>query len=129
MALRKTLREAGRFGTDRPEPNLKEALDLVALGTVADVVPLTGANRILVKWGLEELARTKRPGLKALKRVAGIADGAAVGAGQVAFRLAPRINAAGRLDDAGRGVRLLLTADAREAASSAQVEPAGSMMS
>ena len=58
MALRKALREAGRFGADRPEPNLKEALDLVALGTVADVVPLTGANRILVKWGLEELART-----------------------------------------------------------------------
>jgi single-stranded-DNA-specific exonuclease len=115
MALRKALREAGRFGADRPEPNLKEALDLVALGTVADVVPLTGANRILVKWGLEELARTRRPGLKALKRVAGIVEGAAVGAGQVGFRLAPRINAAGRLDDAGRGVRLLLTGDAREA--------------
>ncbi|HSM91362.1 MAG TPA: single-stranded-DNA-specific exonuclease RecJ [Anaeromyxobacteraceae bacterium] len=116
MALRRSLREGGRFGADRPEPNLKEALDLVALGTVADVVPLVGANRILVKWGLEELARTRRPGLAALKRVAGIADRAAVGAGQVGFRLAPRINAAGRLDDAGRGVRLLLTQDAREAA-------------
>jgi single-stranded-DNA-specific exonuclease len=116
MALRRTLREAGRFGADRPEPNLKDALDLVALGTVADVVPLVGANRILVKWGLEELARTKRPGLDALKRVAGIAKGAPVGAGQVGFRLAPRINAAGRLDDAGRGVRLLLTTDGREAA-------------
>ncbi len=115
MALRKALREAGRFGGDRPEPNLKEALDLVALGTVADVVPLVGANRILVKWGLEQLANTKRPGLAALKRVAGLVDGAPVGAGQVGFRLAPRINAAGRLDDAGRGVRLLLTADAREA--------------
>jgi single-stranded-DNA-specific exonuclease len=120
MALRKVLREAGRFGAERPEPNLKEALDLVALGTVADVVPLVGANRILVKWGLEELARTRRPGLKALKRVAGIADGAAVGAGQVGFRLAPRINAAGRLDDAGRGVRLMLTADAREATALAE---------
>jgi single-stranded-DNA-specific exonuclease len=115
MALRKALREAGRFGADRPEPNLREALDLVALGTVADVVPLVGANRILVKWGLEELARTKRPGLQALKRVAGIADGTPIGAGQVGFRLAPRINAAGRLDDAGRGVRLLLTGDPREA--------------
>jgi len=120
MALRKGLREAGRFGSDRPEPNLKEALDLVALGTVADVVPLVGANRVLVKWGLDELAHTRRPGLKALKRVAGIADGTPIGVGQVGFRLAPRINAAGRLDDAGRGVRLLLTADAREAAALAE---------
>jgi single-stranded-DNA-specific exonuclease len=64
-----------------------------------------------VRWGLEELARTKRPGLRALKRVAGVADGVAVSAGQVGFRLAPRINAAGRLDDAGRGVRLLLSDD------------------
>jgi len=111
MALRRRLREAGRFGASRPEPNLKEALDLVALGTVADVVPLTGANRILVRWGLAELQRSRRPGLKALKRVAGIAEGAPVTAGQVGFRLAPRINAAGRLDDAGRGVRLLLEAD------------------
>jgi single-stranded-DNA-specific exonuclease len=120
MALRRALREAGRFGADRPEPNLKEALDLVALGTVADVVSLVGANRVLVKWGLEELARTRRPGLRALKRVAGIAEGIALGAGQVAFRLAPRINAAGRLDDAGRGVRLLLTTDAREASALAE---------
>lgn len=115
MALRRTLRERGRFGPDRPEPNLKDALDLVALGTVADVVPLAGANRILVRWGLEALARTRRPGLRALKRVAGVPEGAAVTAGQVGFRLAPRINAAGRLDDAGRGVRLLLSTDEEEA--------------
>jgi single-stranded-DNA-specific exonuclease len=115
MALRKRLREAGRFGAARPEPNLKDALDLVALGTVADVVPLVGANRILVRWGLEQIARTRRPGLKALKRVAGLADGTPVTAGQVGFRLGPRINAAGRLDDAGRGVRLLLDADEAQA--------------
>jgi single-stranded-DNA-specific exonuclease len=115
MALRRRLREAGRFGADRPEPNLKDALDLVALGTVADVVSLTGVNRILVRAGLEAIARTRRPGLRALKRVAGLVDGAEVTAGQVGFRLGPRINAAGRLDDAGRGVRLLLTADAAEA--------------
>ncbi|MFL5273672.1 MAG: single-stranded-DNA-specific exonuclease RecJ [Anaeromyxobacteraceae bacterium] len=90
-------------------------LDLVALGTVADVVPLTGVNRVLVRWGLEELARTRRVGLAALKRVAGIAPGA-VTAGQVGFRLGPRINAAGRLDDAGRGVRLLLESDPTRAA-------------
>jgi single-stranded-DNA-specific exonuclease len=111
MALRKALRERGRFGAQRAEPNLKDALDLVALGTVADVVPLVGANRILVRWGLEVLARSRRPGVRALKRVAGIAEGAEVSAGQVGFRLAPRINAAGRLDDAGRGVRLMLETD------------------
>jgi single-stranded-DNA-specific exonuclease len=115
MALRRRLRERGRFGAARPEPNLKEALDLVALGTVADVVPLTGANRILVRWGLEAIARSRRPGLRALKRVAGVVEGAPVSAGQVGFRLAPRLNAAGRLDDAARGVRLLATADAAEA--------------
>jgi len=115
MALRRALRERGRFGPSRPEPNLREALELVALGTVADVVPLVGANRILVRWGLDALARSRRPGVRALKKVAGIADGAPVTAGQVGFRLGPRINAAGRLDDAGRGVRLLLTADAAEA--------------
>jgi single-stranded-DNA-specific exonuclease len=115
MALRRRLREAGKFGAARPEPNLREALDLVALGTVADVVPLTGVNRVLVRWGLEELARTRRVGLAALKRVAGIAPGA-VSAGQVGFRLGPRINAAGRLDDAGRGVRLLLEDDPARAA-------------
>jgi len=111
MALRRRLREAGRFGEKCPEPNLKEALDLVALGTIADVVPLLGANRVLVRAGLEVLASTRRPGLRALKRVAGVAEGQPVTAGQVGFRLAPRINAAGRLDDAGRGVRLLLERD------------------
>jgi single-stranded-DNA-specific exonuclease len=119
MALRKALREAGRFTPERPEPNLRAALDLVALGTVADVVPLTGANRILVRHGLLELAATRRPGLRALKRVAGIGEGA-VTAGQVGFRLGPRINAAGRLDDAGRGVRLLSTADEGEASALAE---------
>jgi single-stranded-DNA-specific exonuclease len=107
MALRRQLREAGRFARGA-EPNLKEALDLVALGTVADVVPLVGANRVLVRWGLEVLSTSRRPGVRALKRVAGVAEGLPVTAGQVGFRLAPRINAAGRLDDAGRGVRLLL---------------------
>ncbi len=120
MALRRRLRERGRFGDGRPEPNLREALDLVALGTIADVVPLTGANRILVRHGLEELARSRRPGILALKRVAGIPGGAPVSAGQVGFRLGPRINAAGRLDDAGRGVRLLATADPAEAEALAQ---------
>ncbi|HYQ80955.1 MAG TPA: single-stranded-DNA-specific exonuclease RecJ [Anaeromyxobacteraceae bacterium] len=120
MALRRRLRERGRFGERRPEPNLRQALDLVALGTVADVVPLTEANRVLVRYGLVELSRSSRPGVRALKAVAGLAEGALVSAGQVGFRLAPRLNAAGRLDDAGRGVRLLLEADPAAAAALAE---------
>jgi single-stranded-DNA-specific exonuclease len=110
MALRRRLRERGRFGPTRPEPNLREALDLVALGTVADVVPLVEVNRTLVRFGLAEIGKARRPGVRSLLRVAGVATGE-VSASQVGFRLAPRINAAGRLDDAGRGVRLLSTAD------------------
>ncbi|HEY3446909.1 MAG TPA: single-stranded-DNA-specific exonuclease RecJ [Myxococcales bacterium] len=108
IALRRALRQAGHFGT-RPEPNLREYLDLAALGTVADVVPLVGVNRILVKHGLAEIAKTRRPGVRALLAVAGLAGEPT--AGQVAFRLAPRLNAAGRLADAAAGVELLTTAD------------------
>jgi single-stranded-DNA-specific exonuclease len=110
MALRRRLRERGHFGPARPEPNLREALDLVALGTIADVVPLVEVNRVLVRFGLAELGRARRPGVRALLRVAGVPTGE-VSASQVGFRLAPRVNAAGRLDDAGRGVRLLSTSD------------------
>lgn len=113
MALRKTLREEGWFNERRPEPNLRDALDLVALGTVADVVPLVNANRILVTHGLRVLAQTRRVGMRALMQVAGV-DGP-VGAGQVGFKLGPRINAAGRLDDAGAAVELLLTSDPAQA--------------
>ena len=112
LALRKRLREAGWFAA-RPEPNLREVLDLVALGTIADVVPLTGPNRVLVHFGLKELARGGRVGVLALKSVAQLAG--EVTAGDVGFKLGPRINAAGRLDDASVGVRLLLTEDLREA--------------
>ncbi|HXX32005.1 MAG TPA: single-stranded-DNA-specific exonuclease RecJ [Myxococcaceae bacterium] len=106
MALRRALREAGQF-RGRAEPNLRALLDLVALATVADVVPLTGANRILVRHGLHALTRAERPGIRALKEVAGMAAGAAVTSGLVGFRLGPRINAAGRLDDASVGLQLL----------------------
>src|SRR5437870_4774996 len=113
LALRKKLRDSGWFNAQRPEPNLREQLDLVALGTIADVVPLTGPNRVLVHFGLRELARGARAGVLALKSVAQLAG--EVSAGDVAFKLGPRINAAGRLDDASVGVRLLLSEDLREA--------------
>ena len=73
MALRVRLREAGWFKGE--EPNLKKYLDLVAVGTVADLVPLTGENRVLVSWGLKELIKAARPGLKALIEVSGVKPG------------------------------------------------------
>jgi single-stranded-DNA-specific exonuclease len=89
-------------------------LDLVALATIADVVPLLDENRSLAIAGLRELARTQRPGLQALMRNARV-DPAAVDAAAVGFRLAPRINAAGRLGRPDAALELLLTADADEA--------------
>ncbi len=94
---------------------LAEHLDLVALATVADVVPLVDENRSLVTAGLRRLARTVRPGLLALMRAAGV-DPGAVDSGAIGFRLAPRINAAGRLGHPRVALELLLTEDAAEAA-------------
>lgn len=109
MGLRKHLREQGFF-VGKQEPNLKQLLDLVALATVADVVPLTGANRVLVTHGLKELTAGRRPGVRALKDVAEV-GGLEITAGTVGFRLGPRINAAGRLDDASVGLQCLLSKD------------------
>jgi single-stranded-DNA-specific exonuclease len=86
----------------------RDLLDVVALGTVADMGPLTGENRVLVKAGLEALNATQRPGLKALVEVSGLALGK-VDAQAIGFMLGPRLNAAGRLDDAARAYELLLT--------------------
>ena len=93
---------------------LDRHLDLVALATVADVVPLLDENRALVTAGMRRLARTDKPGLQALMRAAGV-DPAAVDTGAIAFRLAPRINAAGRLGHPRAALDLLLTADKDEA--------------
>jgi single-stranded-DNA-specific exonuclease len=90
---------------------LKSFLKLVAVATVADVVPLLGENRIIVKYGLQGLHRVHNPGLRALLEVSGLLDGRAPNARQVAFQIAPRINAAGRMDDAQNVIRMFLTED------------------
>ncbi|HMM38795.1 MAG TPA: single-stranded-DNA-specific exonuclease RecJ [Desulfovibrio sp.] len=91
--------------------DMRRFLDLVALGTVADVVPLTGQNRILVKNGLLLIKEARRPGIAALKAASGYDRYAELGAGQIGFGLAPRINAAGRLGDPGKALDMLLSPD------------------
>ena len=113
IALRSRLREEGAFGATG-EPNLRKYLDLVALGTIADIVPLLDENRIFVKHGLDELTNSSRVGIEALKKAACVSG--KVGCGTVGFRLAPRLNAAGRLEDAALGVELLLSNDREKAA-------------
>jgi single-stranded-DNA-specific exonuclease len=100
----------GRGGLERA----RQHLDVVALGTIADVVPLVGENRVLARLGLDRLNRGERLGLRALIDVAGLA-GKRITSGQVAFVLAPRINAAGRMGNPEQGVRLLLSRDGNEA--------------
>jgi len=95
-------------------------LDFVTLASTADIVPLTGENRVLVKIGLQSINTAPRPGIKALIEIAGLRPGN-ITTGQIVFALAPRINAVGRLGDATRAVRLLTSEDADEARSLAQV--------
>ena len=114
--LLKHAREQGIPGA--AEFDLKATLDLVALGTIADLVPLTGENRILVSAGLERLNHTKRPGILALKKVAQI-EGQIHGY-EVGFQLAPRLNAAGRLENASEALDLLLAKDEASAMPMAQ---------
>lgn len=117
LALRRRLRDA--LMLPAPEPNLREQLDLVALGTIADVVPLTGASRVLARFGLAQLSRTNRFGLRALLALSGTAP-ADVTPTAVAFRLAPRINGAGRVGSARLALDLLFTRDEAEATRMAQ---------
>ncbi|MEZ5278452.1 MAG: single-stranded-DNA-specific exonuclease RecJ [Opitutaceae bacterium] len=90
---------------------LREYLDLVAMGTVADMVPLVDENRVLARHGLRMLKKTKRPGLRSLMKVSGMKNGVDVRPVDVSFRLAPRINASGRLADASLSVELILNRD------------------
>jgi single-stranded-DNA-specific exonuclease len=93
--------------------NIKEMLDIVALGTVADVVPLVDENRIFVKYGIKQINKTNRIGLKELKAVASVNYD--VTSADIAFKLAPRLNAVGRLGDARHAVKLLTSEDEQEA--------------
>ena len=108
VALNRALREAGFF-RERAAPDLTAALDLVALATVADVVPLIGLNRAFVLRGLEAMRQRQRPGLAALFDAAG-ADGPP-SAYQLGFLVGPRVNAGGRIGDSALGARLLTTRD------------------
>lgn len=120
IALRRALSEAGWFTQGRVPPNLAELLDLVALGTVADVVPLEQNNRILVYQGLQRIrAGHARPGILALLEVAGRQRHKLV-ATDLGFAVAPRLNAAGRLEDISIGIECLLTDDEAQARALAQ---------
>lgn len=121
VAVNRALRNAGWYGEGRPEPNLLQWLDLVALGTVCDVVPLTGLNRALVAQGLKVMASRRGVGLRALADVSRLDEKPT--AYHLGFLLGPRVNAGGRVGEAGLGARLLSTEDPAEAAAiAAQLE-------
>jgi single-stranded-DNA-specific exonuclease len=107
VALRSALRKRGRFAA-LPEPDLKDYLDLVALGTVADMAPLLDQNRLLVKAGLDKIRTTRWPGIAAITELAGLSL-ATLTAQDLAFKIAPRFNASGRLGDAEIALAALTT--------------------
>lgn len=120
LAVRGRLRDEGWFGAGVQPPNLAELLDLVALGTVADLVPLDGNNRILVEQGLRRIrAGRARPGIQALLEVSGRANDSVVSS-DLGFAVGPRLNAAGRMDDMSLGIECLLAADPERARQLAQ---------
>lgn len=132
-AVRTRLRQLGHFA-ERVEPDVRELLDLVALGTIADLVPLTDENRILVAHGLRALANRGRPGLAALLSTIGVAPAGGPAGGQaggpaideqlVSWRLAPRLNAPGRLGAAAPALALLLAEPEAAEACAAAIEEA-----
>ena len=118
VALRRAMRENGGFG-EKPQPDLKRALELVALGTVADVVPLVDENRAFVHRGLQLMTERPRPGIRALLNVARDGGGR-VTTNTVGYKLAPRLNAAGRIADASICVELMTSDDPGRAAEIAE---------
>ena len=113
VALNRTLRRAGHYKADCPEPDLLGLLDLVALGTVCDVVPLTGLNRALTMQGLKVMAKRGNIGLAALSDSAGLDE--APTAYHAGYVLGPRVNAGGRVGESSLGIRLLTTSDGEAA--------------
>jgi single-stranded-DNA-specific exonuclease len=122
-AVRSRLRELGHFRA-AAEPDVRDLLDLVALGTIADLVPLRGENRILTSVGLRQLEARRRPGIAALLAAAGVEAGTPVDERTVAWRLAPRINAPGRLGAAEPSLALLLADEATAGLRAAALEEA-----
>jgi len=112
LALRAVLKEREYFNSEKQEPNLKNYLDLVAFGTVADVVPILGVNRLLVKRGLELINASPRKGIKALAEISSLKG--VISSDSISYILAPRLNAAGRMGSASRSVELLLSTDDTE---------------
>ncbi|MDR2861610.1 MAG: single-stranded-DNA-specific exonuclease RecJ [Syntrophobacterales bacterium] len=118
IALRSQLRKDG-FWSNRPYPNLKQYLDIVALGTIGDIAPLVDENRIFAKFGLDLMTESPRIGIRALKEVSGI-ESQIIDSTRASFCLIPRINAAGRIASANDAVNLLLSEDIDEARMIAQ---------
>ncbi len=112
VGVNRALRSANWYGTSRPEPDLRQWLDLVALGTVCDVVPLTGVNRALVRQGLLVMQQRRNAGLAALADVARLRE--PPGAYHLGFLIGPRVNAGGRVGQADLGARLLASDDPQE---------------
>ncbi len=113
VAVNRALRASGWYGKDRAEPNLLSWLDIVALGTVADVVPLHGVNRALVAQGLQVMRKRQNVGIAALADVAGVKE--AVDSYHLGYILGPRVNAGGRVGRSDLGARLLSCDDPEEA--------------
>ena len=109
VALRRALRERGWF-KKTPEPDLKPYLDLVALGTVADMVPLLDLNRILVSRGIEEMKASRWPGMQAIQEVSAV-EPSGVTCRDLAFKIAPRLNASGRMGAPETGIKALTTGE------------------
>ena len=116
--IRSCIRKKGWFKL-AAEPDLKQYLDIVALGTVADMVPLVDQNRIIVMAGIDMMKTSRWLGIEAMKKICGL-DNQAITSGDVAFKLAPRLNAAGRIGDNKTGIKVLVTENYSEAVNTAK---------
>lgn len=111
MGIRSHLKQQGFWSSSQAVPNLMKLLDLVAIGTISDMVPLRGINRVLTKAGLEVLNRTENPGLKELLTLCHVQPGQKLNHEDISFQIGPRLNAAGRMGDAKRASTLLSSED------------------